>query len=108
MREHAQGGALTEPTLFILLSLCRPRHGYAIRQMIREETGGRLELGAGTLYGALNTLSDKGWIAPCGTEHGRKKEYQLTEQGRAALQQELIRLRNVSEIAETILRRDFP
>ena len=25
-------------------------------------------VGAGTLYGALNTLADKGWIAPWGKE----------------------------------------
>ena len=27
------------------------------------------------LYGALNSLQEKGWITPCGDTKGRKKEY---------------------------------
>ncbi|MBR3428942.1 MAG: PadR family transcriptional regulator, partial [Clostridia bacterium] len=54
--------ALTEATYYILLSLCRPRHGYGIMQQTEELSGGRVRLAAGTLYGALNTLCDKGWI----------------------------------------------
>ena len=30
-------------------------------------------MGAGTLYGALNSLQEKGWIEPCGDSEGRKK-----------------------------------
>ena len=60
MRDHVKGGALTEVTFFILLSLYTPKHGYAIMQFVEEETNGRLSLGAGTLYGALNTLQEKG------------------------------------------------
>ena len=55
MRDNDKGGALTEVTFFILLSLYTPRHGYAIMQFIQERTQGRLSLGAGTLYGALTT-----------------------------------------------------
>ena len=54
--------ALTEATYYILLSLYRPRHGYGIMQQTEELSGGRVRLAAGTLYGALNTLCDKGWI----------------------------------------------
>ena len=53
MRDNVKGGALTEVTFFILLSLYKPKHGYAIMQFIEEKTGGRLSLGAGTLYGAI-------------------------------------------------------
>lgn len=108
MRETVQGGALTEVTFFILLALCRPRHGYGIMQLVREETDGRLELGAGTLYGALNTLAAKGWIAPQGDGTGRKKEYRLTEKGLEVLRRELDRLRAVTQTAEEIFRRDLP
>ena len=38
-------------------------HGYGIMQLI-ESTDGRLSLGAGTLYGALNNLVKKDWITP--------------------------------------------
>ena len=73
MRDNVKGGALTEVTFYILLSLYAPKHGYAVMQFIEERTGGRLHLGAGTLYGALNALEEKGWIAPCGSGGGRKK-----------------------------------
>ena len=59
MRDNAKGGALTEVTFYILLSLYTPKHGYAVMQFIEEKTYGRLSLGAGTLYGALNSLQDR-------------------------------------------------
>ena len=82
MRDNVKGGALTEVTFFILLSLYTPKHGYAIMQFIEDQTAGRLTLGAGTLYGALNSLQDKGWIVPVGSDNGRKKEYIITPQGK--------------------------
>ena len=66
MRDNAKGGALTEVTFYILLSLYQPKHGYAVMQFIEDKTNGRLSLGAGTLYGALTSLQNKGWIEPCG------------------------------------------
>lgn len=77
MRDNSKGGALTEVTFFILLSLYTPKHGYAVMQFIEDSTKGRLTLGAGTLYGALNSLQDKGWIAPFGDSAGRKKNISL-------------------------------
>ena len=103
MRDNDKGGALTEVTFFILLSLYTPRHGYAIMQFIQERTQGRLSLGAGTLYGALTTLQQKGWIAPWGEVAGRKKEYQITEEGRAVAQRELARLQTLTATAQEII-----
>ena len=82
MRDNVKGGALTEVTFYILLSLYTPKHGYAVMQFIEEKTNGRLSLGAGTLYGALNSFQEKGWILPCGDSGGRKKEYIITPQGK--------------------------
>lgn len=42
MRDNVKGGALTEVTFYILLSLYTPKHGYAVMQFIEEKTGGRL------------------------------------------------------------------
>ena len=91
MNEHI---ALTEAFYYILLSLYQPLHGYGIMQKAEEFSGGRVRLAAGTLYGALNTLQDKGWIEalPC-TPGSRKKEYRITAAGRAAVENELARLR---------------
>jgi DNA-binding PadR family transcriptional regulator len=99
MRDDVKGGALTEVTFLILLSLYRPRHGYAVMQYIEERTGGRLLLGAGTLYGALNALLKKGWIEPFGTGSERKKNYVVTESGKRAAENELGRLKQVVDLA---------
>lgn len=103
MRDNGKGGALTEVTFYILLSLYTPRHGYAVMQFIEEKTGGRLSLGAGTLYGALNALQGKGWIEPCGETGGRKKEYRITLQGKTTAQKELARLHELVGIADGIV-----
>lgn len=107
MRDNAKGGALTEVTFYILLSLYTPKHGYAIMQFIEEQTRGRLVLGAGTLYGALNALVEKGWIAPYGEAGGRKKAYCITELGKETAENELVRLRELTHTAEMIMGGDL-
>ena len=54
--------ALTEAVFYILLSLDTPLHGYGIMQNVEHLSGGRVRLAAGTLYGALATLTERGWI----------------------------------------------
>ena len=103
MRDNAKGGALTEVTFYILLSLYTPKHGYAVMQFIEEKTDGRLSLGAGTLYGALNSLQDKKWIEPYGDSEGRKKEYHITAQGKEIAEKELARLNELVSIASEII-----
>ena len=96
--------ALTESTYYILLSLYQPRHGYGIMQQVEEMSGGRVRLAAGTLYGALNAMTDKGWITMLPVESGsRKKEYQLTDRGFAVLQNEIERLRELVRNGDTVL-----
>ncbi|MCI8401411.1 MAG: PadR family transcriptional regulator [Lachnospiraceae bacterium] len=103
MRDHVKSGALTEVTFFILLSLYRPRHGYAVMQFIEEQTRGRLVLGAGSLYGALNTLNRKGWIEPAGEDDDRRKQYRITDTGRQIAAGELARLRALADTAAAIM-----
>ena len=82
--------ALTEGVYYILLSLLEPLHGYGIIQNVEGLSGGRVRLAAGTLYGAINTLLEKGWIAALeGEADSRKKEYVITELGREILNKEL-------------------
>ncbi len=103
MRDNARSGALTEVTFFILLSLYSPNHGYGIMQFVEEKTGGRLILGAGSLYGAINTLLERDWIAAIDDGKGRKKEYLITEIGKEIAETELKRLRELIGIAENII-----
>ena len=86
-------GALTEAVFYILLALHEPRHGYAIMQGVQELTNDRVALGPGTLYGALITLVEKGWIkALQDDKNSRRKEYIITDQGESIFQTELKRL----------------
>ena len=95
--------ALTEAVYYILLSLNQPLHGYGIMQNAEQLSGGRVRLAAGTLYGALNTLLDRGWIKAL-EENGRKKEYEITEVGKDAVRREIVRLRELVENGETITK----
>lgn len=93
MPESFERGALTEAVFYILLSLYSPMHGYGIMQNVKELSNGRVNLGAGTLYGAINTLLVKNWIHSIpGEKDSRKKEYQITESGKRAIKDEIVRL----------------
>ena len=91
--ERIERIALTEAVFYILLSLFRPLHGYGIMQNVKELSDERVNLGAGTLYGALNTLLEKGWIKGLeGEKDSRKKEYIITKIGKDIVNSELKRL----------------
>lgn len=96
--------ALTEAVYYILLSLLTPRHGYGIIQNVETLSHGRVRLAAGTLYGAINTLLEKGWIRALPEERdSRKKEYIITEAGRCMLSEELARLRELLDNGTRIM-----
>ena len=96
--------ALTEAVYYILLSLVEPMHGYGIMQNVEQLSNGRVKLAAGTLYGAINTLLEKGWIvALSGEKKKKKKEYLITEQGKKMLHSEIIRLKELLENGKYIL-----
>ncbi|MBQ8198348.1 MAG: PadR family transcriptional regulator [Lachnospiraceae bacterium] len=93
---------LTEAVYYILLALRKPNHGYGITQEVEELTGGRVTLGAGTLYGAIQTLQKKGWIDihSVDTESRKKKEYIITEAGREVFEAEKKRLQELLDNAK--------
>ena len=96
--------ALTETTYYILLSLYGPNHGYGIMQTAEKMSEGRVRLAAGTLYGALSAMTDKGWIVQLPTESGsRRKEYKLTELGKKVLRGEYGRLVQMVENGKSVL-----
>lgn len=97
--------ALTEAVYYILLSLLQPMHGYGIMQNTEALSEGRVRLAAGTLYGALNTLLEKGWISALpetGDSRG-KKEYVITDAGRAALNAEIERLSALAAVGRRLI-----
>lgn len=104
MPESTQRGALTEAVLYILISLDQPLHGYGIMQKVTELSDNRVNIGAGTLYGATNTLLKKKWIEPFKGESARKKEYILTDLGRAIIENEYERIGELKQNIEKFMR----
>ena len=98
--------ALTESTYYIMLALYRPAHGYGIMQQVEEMSSGRVRLAPGTLYGALTSLTTKGWIQQLPMDPGsRKKEYKLTDKGREILLKEIERLRELVRNGDNVIAR---
>lgn len=105
MNELKESMALTEAVFYILLSLYEPMHGYGIMQNVAKLSGGRVNLAAGTLYGAINTLLEKGWIrALPGETNSRRKEYEITDSGKTTVHGEIERLRELLRNGESIER----
>jgi DNA-binding PadR family transcriptional regulator len=90
-------------------------HGYAIMRQIEEQTGGRLRLGPGTLYGSIQTLLegklieevDRPEIVEGHSE--RRRSYRLTVAGRKLARSEAEKMANVLRVARArkILRGDY-
>jgi PadR family transcriptional regulator len=64
-----------------------PRHGYAVKEALREGSGGRFDLPTGTVYPALHRLEDAGLIRGTWSvvDGRRRRTYQLTAAGQSRL-----------------------
>jgi len=103
LTENTERVALTEAVFYILLSLYSPMHGYGIMQNVKELSKERVNLGAGTLYGAINTLLEKNWIRSLEIEKdSRKKEYRITDLGKSVVLGEILRLNELLANGEKI------
>ena len=103
MPESSERGALTEAVFYILLSVYESRHGYGIMQYIEKISDSRVILGAGTLYGAINTLLSKKWIK-LEKSSLRKKEYVITNLGKKIVNYEIIRLKELIINGEVVIK----
>jgi len=105
--------ALSTPEFHILLAIADSElHGYAMMQEVRENTGGAVRLGPGTLYRCIQDLVRKSLIeesqrTPAPGEDPRRRYYRLSPTGRRALQAEARRLAKLVELARSkrVLRR---
>ena len=80
--------------VLVLVSLLDgSKHGYAIMTDIRSFAG--VELGPGTLYGAISSLERDGLIEPMQASDGRQP-YRLTEQGLDRARRELADLERIA------------
>jgi PadR family transcriptional regulator, regulatory protein PadR len=82
-----------------------PRHGYAVKEALREGSGGRFDLPTGTVYPALHRLEGAGLIAGSwSTVDGRRRRtYQLTAAGERRLSTERGNWREFAAAVTTLL-----
>jgi PadR family transcriptional regulator PadR len=104
MAPRSERASLGDVGMLVLAALAGgDRHGYAIVAEVRAITDDRVRLGTGTLYGALERLTDAGLVAAAGEEivDGRLRRYYcLTAQGRRALAAELHEREQVTAAAK--------
>ena len=102
-----EGHLPLSPAVFhILLALAdEERHGYGIMQEVKHRTDGKVRLGAGTLYGAIKRLLEKGIIAETDERpdpelnEERRRYYRLTDFGQRVLRVEVSRLNQLVQQA---------
>jgi DNA-binding PadR family transcriptional regulator len=88
-----------------------PRHGYAVKEALREGSGGRFDLPTGTIYPALHRLEEGGLIAGSWSvvEGRRRRTYRLTPAGQRRLQTDRGTWREFAATITAILeRRPWP
>jgi DNA-binding PadR family transcriptional regulator len=100
---------LSPALLHLLLALTDgPKHGYAVMREARGRTGGRVRLGPGSLYWALDRLHEAGLIAetdaPASGEEPapgeeRRRYWTLTAEGRDCLRDEAASLAALVDLA---------
>ena len=107
MAKSATEAPLTPAVLYILLALSPGgRHGYGMMKQVDADSGGRVTMGPGTLYGSIGRMIDAGLIRESDKridprlDDERRIYYKLTGLGRAALSAELERYRGVVAVAE--------
>jgi len=85
------------------------RHGYALKREIARQTGGKLNLGPGVLYGSINKMLEQGLIVESDErpashlDDERRRYYRITPMGRRVAQAEAVRMRQLVEMAEANL-----
>ena len=107
MSKSKDSAPLTPAVLHILLSLStRERHGYGIMKQVEEDSGGKVKMGPGTLYGSIGRMIDAGLIQEsdkkADPEMGdeRRVYYAITALGQKALLAELARYDEVVSLAK--------
>lgn len=82
-----------------------PAHGYAVIERVRARSRDELELLEGSVYPALHRLEADGLVTSCWVESGprRKREYEITRRGRAALAHQVREWRRVANAVDSVI-----
>ena len=86
-----------DPSLLVLTSLAGgDKHGYAITRDVADSMG--VALTAGTLYGVIARLEERGYIEALPSDD-RRRPYRLTGTGARELAEQSQRMRQVAALA---------
>ncbi len=99
-----QNSGMSEAYSYILFALVKPLHGYGIMQKVSEMSLKSVNLGPGTMYGALTNMQKKQWIEEVDSDEARRKNYQLTALGMQVVEQEVERISLLRTAAENSLK----
>ena len=92
--------SLTETMFYVLMAFCKGAMcGTDVADFIEQRTKGRILIGPATLYTILGKFEKEKYIKEIQVE-GRKRTYEITEQGRNAYQEEVARLKQCVEDAK--------
>ena len=106
-RRKRAGNIRMTPTMFHIL-LCMvdgEKHGYAIKGEVAARTGGKVKLGPGSLYWAIQRLEGAGLIEETDSrkdpelDDERRVYYRLTRRGRSVLREEAESLAEIVRFA---------
>jgi DNA-binding PadR family transcriptional regulator len=98
-----------KPRVFLMLMVLvqGQRHGYALKEELQRRTGGRVNLGPGTLYRTLHSMLGDGLIEESeqrpepASDDERRRYYTITALGRKVVAAEAERLGELVELART-------
>ena len=90
---------LSNTATLILLCLQQPSHGYEIMKYVEERTDGMVTIGPATMYRSIADFISQELISQLPAE-GTKKEYVITDKGRALLDEQRHFLRLLNRIAD--------
>lgn len=105
-RDPADYLPLTTPVYHVLVALAdEEQHGYAILKTVARQTGERVVLSTGTLYGIIKRLLADGFIVEsrrrpaAAHDDERRRYYRITEFGRRVAVAEARRLEQMVSVA---------
>ena len=105
--KDTQERPLAPAALHILLALSESDlHGYGILQAVKRQSGGTFRLGPGTLYANLDRLLAAGLVGEMQRklkDGETRREYSLSANGERMLRHEILRLRQVVNVARVRL-----